>query len=79
MMSCKDVTALASQYVDGELPIARRLGLRMHVAMCRHCRRFLRQLRTTLELLGTLGEPTEPEVIDDAVLAAFRARRPESG
>lgn len=78
MMSCRQVTELASLYVDRNLPIAKRMAIRMHVAMCAHCRRFVRQLRATLELLRTLGEPSEPAVVSDAVLAAFRARRRES-
>jgi anti-sigma factor RsiW len=79
MMSCREVTELASQYVDRELPIAKRMAIRMHVAMCAHCRRFVRQLRATVELLRTLGEPTRPVVVGDALLAAFRARRSGSG
>jgi predicted anti-sigma-YlaC factor YlaD len=79
MMSCREVTELASQYVDRDLPIAKRMAIRMHVAMCAHCRRFVRQLRATLELLHTIGKPSEPAVVGDAVLAAFRARRSGSG
>ncbi|MDQ3340809.1 MAG: zf-HC2 domain-containing protein [Myxococcota bacterium] len=69
------MTELASQHVDRDLPIAKRMAIRMHVMMCAHCRRFIRQLRATLELLRTLGDPREPAAVDDALLAAFRARR----
>ena len=78
MMSCREVTELASQYVDRELPIAKRMAMRMHVTMCVHCRRFVRQLRATLELLRSLGEPPEPVVVSEAVVASFRARRNNS-
>jgi hypothetical protein len=79
MMSCREVTELASQYVERDLPFGKRVAIRLHVAMCVHCRRFVRQLRVTIELLRTLGARSEPAAVSETVLAAVRARRRESG
>ena len=45
MLSCRDLTQRASLIVDGELPAAERFGVRVHLLICTHCRRFLKQLR----------------------------------
>lgn len=48
MLSCKEATQLISQGMDRHLTLAERLGLRLHLLICRGCRateahlRFLR-------------------------------------
>lgn len=46
MRSCKEVTALVIAREDRSLPVAERLALRMHMAMCKACPRFERQVLT---------------------------------
>jgi len=88
MMACREVTELASQHLDGELPLGKRVAFRLHVMMCRHCRRYLRQLRATIVLLGTIGsagaavspppgQPTADELA--ATLAALPPDGDDSG
>jgi len=43
--TCKDVTQLASEALEHELSFRQRWGLRLHLWLCRNCRRFVRQLR----------------------------------
>ncbi len=74
MMKCKEVTELATEYVDGGLPFWRRLAFRMHVAMCRHCRAFLDQVRKTIALLGRLPPPPVPLETRTELLKQFRRR-----
>ena len=55
MLTCAQVTRLiaSDEYVrEGFL---RRLGIRMHLAMCRHCSRYFRQLRYLARLLREIG------------------------
>jgi hypothetical protein len=50
--SCEDVSLLISQTRDRPLSSRERWTIRLHVAMCRYCTRFLRQmhvLRTAVE------------------------------
>lgn len=42
--SCREVAAQLSQEQDAAKPVHRRLTLRVHLMMCRHCRRYERQL-----------------------------------
>ena len=44
MMTCRDVSTLVSTGRLSEAPLVRRLGVRLHLAMCRHCRAFRRQV-----------------------------------
>jgi len=45
MLKCQHVEQRADALVDGEkLPLGERLALRTHLMICRHCRRYLRQL-----------------------------------
>lgn len=44
--TCKEVSALLVAREDRELPLAERVALRVHLAMCEACPRFERQLLT---------------------------------
>lgn len=44
MLTCKDTTALVSRQLDEKLSVPDRLGLTMHLAACRGCRQYRRQL-----------------------------------
>ena len=77
MLSCKEVTALASAYVDEDLPFRRRLALKMHLAMCGHCRRFVHQFRRLRAALA--GRVRQADQAADSVLVErILARLPAS-
>lgn len=63
MLSCRDVTQLISKSMDTSLPIGKRIGVRIHLLMCRFCARYERQLlliRVTLRrLVATEDQPEE--------------------
>lgn len=54
MLSCREVTEKASDYLDRTLPWGQRLGMRLHILMCQHCRRYLRQIRAVVKALGLM-------------------------
>lgn len=75
MMSCSEITELVTAYLDRRMPLSQRMAFRMHMLMCPHCRRYLRQVRATVALTGKL--PTEPvpeEVREDLVRALLAIR-----
>lgn len=43
--TCREATRLQSTAMDGELTGAQKFGLKVHVFLCRWCRRYGRQLR----------------------------------
>jgi hypothetical protein len=72
MLSCRDVTRLISESMDRSLPLRKRIGVRVHLLICKFCARYERQLlriRETVRRLGeagetaggTLGEPLSEE------------------
>jgi len=44
MMNCREVSTLIARGELTQAPLARRLAVRLHLAFCRHCRAFQRQL-----------------------------------
>jgi len=70
MPTCKQVTELASREMDEHLPLLDRLGLKMHLAMCRNCRRFTVQLKEMRRLFRL-----ETGADDDAMGLTDEARR----
>jgi hypothetical protein len=51
MLSCKDVTYLASKSLDAPLTLRQRWGMRLHLLFCRLCRRYVRNLRFIEQVL----------------------------
>jgi hypothetical protein len=45
MLTCKEAVRLISEGLDRDLSWPTRLGLKMHLLMCRHCSAYGRQLR----------------------------------
>lgn len=63
---CRDVSRKVSQGMDAPLPFHQHVAVRMHLAMCRYCRRFQRQLKMLRKLsrqneASTTGESLSPE------------------
>jgi anti-sigma factor ChrR (cupin superfamily) len=69
MLKCQEVELRADALVDGT-PLSRRerMALGMHLFMCRHCRRYVRQLRALTAHLRH-REPTAAH--DDQVQAVL--------
>ncbi|WP_126444903.1 zf-HC2 domain-containing protein [Sulfuricystis multivorans] len=44
MLSCKEVTHLLSEGQDRKLSLRERLALKMHLAMCKGCTNYRRQM-----------------------------------
>lgn len=65
MLNCRELVAQSSDYLDGQLRIRERIAVRLHLATCANCRRFLRQMRVTQALLRQL--PEEPIAELDAL------------
>ena len=73
MLKCKDLVALSSDLLDGELTLKQRIAVRMHLAMCVHCRRFIRQLRVSQRVIRQLPDQQAPEL--EALLRAMQAQQ----
>ena len=45
MLRCREISKLVSESMDRDLPLRARLQVWMHLAMCRMCSGFARQMR----------------------------------
>lgn len=72
MLSCKEVAERASALIDGELGPWDALQMRMHLAMCRGCNRFIGQMRQTRDLTEAEAQAPAGEA-DDIRIAAILA------
>jgi hypothetical protein len=70
MATCRDATELASRAMDERLPLSSRMALRMHLAICKNCARFNRQLQ---EMRRLFREETAAD--DDAAGLPYEARQ----
>ena len=66
MLSCKQMTELITDYLEGRMGFAERMRFQMHVGMCKHCRAYLRQMKSTVAAVGQLpDEPMPDDVLDE--------------
>ena len=72
MLSCQQLTELCTDYLEGRLPFGQRLSFQLHLGMCRHCRAYLRQMRSTVATLGCLPAEPMPADVQQELLARFR-------
>lgn len=75
MISCREITNLLADYLEGLLDQRAVQALEAHLSGCRTCENFMRTYRTTTMLLRELGEEEVPEELKDRVLRFFHERR----
>jgi len=76
VLTCREVTELATDYVEGGTLFGQRVSVWMHLSMCKHCRGYLRQYRDTIATLGRLPDEPAPPECRDELMRRFRERKP---
>lgn len=76
MLTCKELTELVTDHLEGRLPLGQRVRFQLHLGLCPRCRAHLRQMKVTLETLGRLPAEPVPADVRDELLARFRDLRP---
>jgi hypothetical protein len=72
-LTCRELVELVTDYLEGALSLVERHRFEIHLGTCKVCPRYVEQLRTTVRVLGRLGEDDVPEPAKTALLDAFRA------
>ena len=73
-MTCEEVAARVTDYLDGALSAADRRRFEAHLEECEDCRAYVAQFASTLNALVALrGDDAAPDGLE-ALLDAFRAR-----
>ncbi len=73
MLTCKEITELATDYAEGNLSFMDRVRFQMHIGMCRNCRRYVRQVKATAGALGLLTPPDMPPGLEEELLRRFES------
>ncbi len=77
MLSCKELVAQSSDFLDRQMSLRTRLAVRMHLAMCHNCRRFIKQMRLSQAVLRKLPQGQSAE-LDALALKLAELRRNRS-
>ncbi|WP_138936232.1 anti-sigma factor family protein [Roseovarius arcticus] len=86
MLTCRDLAEQADAFLDGEMSLAKRLQVRLHMSMCNGCARFMKQMRITRSLITAegccAGAGVEDKTVDtqiDSILDVFENRKQSRG
>lgn len=77
MLTCAQIVALVTDYEEGRLDELDRQRFEEHVAICPPCRAYLDQMRRTVRVVGDLREDDVPPELEETLVEAFRAWKPE--
>lgn len=72
MLSCRELSETASDYLEGTLTLRQRVGVTMHLLMCRHCRAYVDQLAKTVALLKSARAGQDSIEPSPRVIEVFR-------
>lgn len=63
MLRCRELVDHADQLLDGSANRRQRFAIKLHLLMCRHCRRYVRQLQALLQAIPRMhGRASDMEV-----------------
>ncbi|MEW6683376.1 MAG: zf-HC2 domain-containing protein [Nitrospirota bacterium] len=71
-VTCKHITEVITDYLEGKLGLVDRLRFQLHLGVCLGCRRYLRQMRQTVHTLGQLPPEPMPPAVRDELLRRFQ-------
>ena len=71
--TCKELVAVASDYLEDRLRPSERARLEEHLAECVGCTTYLAQMQRTITLTGELREEHVPAEGVERLLGVFRA------
>jgi anti-sigma factor RsiW len=72
-MTCRELTEVVTDYVEGVMPAEDRARLEAHLELCAGCADYVRQMELTIKAVGRV-EPEEVEATaSDELLAMFRS------
>jgi hypothetical protein len=84
MLSCRELSEQADAFLDKEMPLGKRMQVRLHLMMCSGCNRFVDQMRTTRSLItmeakGKAAHTSDDTTDIDSILAEFDELKQSSG
>ncbi|MFI8479558.1 zf-HC2 domain-containing protein [Pseudomonas sp. NPDC078700] len=74
MLSCKELVANSSDYLDKRLSLSRGLEVRLHLTICVNCRRFIKQMKISQAVYRKMPQ-TQDEGLDSLAQKLADAHR----
>ena len=78
MLTCQQLIEFLTDYLDGQLPLTQRAAFEVHLALCRDCRSYLHNFKTTIaasqKAFADASEPIPANVPEDLVQAILKSR-----
>jgi len=71
-MTCQELVELVTEYLEDTLAPSERLRFDAHLRTCPGCTAYIEQMRTTIRVLGKLGEVSMSADVQRELLATFR-------
>lgn len=64
-LNCRDVARIVSDSMDHPLPLTQKLKVRIHLAMCKYCARFAKQMHFLRKICQEQAEPPSDAALPD--------------
>ena len=71
-MTCKELVELVTDYFEEALSAEDQERFEAHLASCGYCRRYIDQMRVTIQVAGVAEKPEVPATLTADVMALFR-------
>jgi predicted anti-sigma-YlaC factor YlaD len=72
MLTCRELTEIVTDYIEGRMSLWDRVRFQLHLGMCTHCRAFVRQMRLARSANAAVPSPELTPELKEALLARFR-------
>ena len=77
MLTCQEVIDFLTDYLDGQLPLNQRLAFELHLSLCRDCRSYLHNFKTTIAAAKQTRDDAA-SMPEELVKAILQSRRPDA-
>ena len=72
MLTCRDLTEIVTDYVEGRMGVWDRLRFQLHIGMCSSCREYVRQMQVTRAVVGHVPAQPIPDDVKEELIKRFR-------
>lgn len=82
ILTCREVVELLADDLDQALPLSLEMKLKLHLFLCRSCRRFRRTYRKTVTIVHALRraeDRLDPGILPDELVRRIILRRQAAG
>lgn len=72
-VTCQAFTEAMTDYLEGRLTFRQKVRFQAHLGLCLGCRRYLRQMKQSIEVLRQLPDEPIPLHIREEIFQRFRS------